>query len=204
MNKLKNYVEETWTELDYETGITEKTIILPIIKKEDYKPLPWVKYYKFFDLEKDTKQRLNQSPIIFNKNYNPFYFMDNQNKMIKENKIELEIIHYVKEIWIEIDYLSKQIIKKEVLLPITKREEYFPLQGVKKYSFIDCIKITSNNKITIDKTPLAETNTYINHAFKLSYSKKSITEDNLNYKNNKILSKKKALASINRNKVASN
>ena len=55
-NNIKHYVEEIWIELDYKEGFSENTHIFPITKKENYKALPWVKQYRFFDLDINSKK----------------------------------------------------------------------------------------------------------------------------------------------------
>lgn len=179
---IVHYVEEVWTELDYKKGISERTIILPIVSRESYKPLPWVRKYKFFDLNKNNK--FNISSTINNKNYDPLYFMDNQNNMINFPKINLEIAHYVKETWMEIEYFPRKITEREIILPIKNRESYKPTLRVKKYSFIDYLKVSIDGKAMIDKTPINETITYTNPIFDTSHLKSSTLINKPNYEMN--------------------
>ena len=62
-NNIKHYVEEIWTELDYRAGFSKTKHIFPITKRENYKTLPWVKQYRFFDLDINSKE-LNSSSFI--------------------------------------------------------------------------------------------------------------------------------------------
>lgn len=169
---LAHYVEEIWTELSYEEGIIERTITLPISNRENYQPLPWVKEYIFFELDKTSKEkdiRLNVSPTISNQNYNPLYYMAEQPKGLEESKIKINLAHYVKEIWIEVDYSTKTITEREITLPIKNREDYNPGPWVKKYNFVDFLTININGKIVIDKTPLNETSLYLGKTIDSSY-----------------------------------
>lgn len=154
---LIHYVEEVLIEIDYQKGLSERKNVFSITSREDYKPLPWVKEYKFFDLDKETKDKskpINVSPSICNPKYNPLYYMDDQIKMIKDHKIEIILMHYVKEVWIEASN-SGNTYEKKYISPITNREIYQPTPWVKEYSFFDLIKISVDGKITVnDKTPL--------------------------------------------------
>ena len=186
-NNLKHYVEEIWTELDYKEGIKERKITFPITKRENYKALPWVKEYRFFDLEKtnnNISQKLNTTHIIHNKNYNPVYFMDDQHKMIFGETIDINLVHYVKEIWIEFNYSTKEITEREVILSIKNREEYTPDSWVKQYKFVDFLKININGNIKIYETPINETEIYFNKETYSDQEIKSIDKKELISKNN--------------------
>lgn len=199
-NKINHYVEEIWTELDYEKGLSERRIILPIVSIESYKPLPWVRKYKFFDIDKENNKR-NITSTIISKNYDPLYFMDNQNNMINSPKINLEIAHYIEETWMEIEYFPRKISEREIVLPIKNRENYKPTPWVKKYKFIDYLKINIDGKVIIDKTPINETITYINPIFDTSHLKNKLLLDKTSYetnhKNNQYSSKTRTLTNKN-------
>lgn len=197
---LKHYVEEIWLELDYEKGLNERSVILPIKTRDNYIPLPWVKKYKFFDLN-NQNNKTNITNIINNKNYNPTYFMDDQIKILNQPKINLEIVHFIKITLIEINYLNKKEKEIEVIFPIKNKEKYIPTPLVKNYKFIDYLKININGKEIIDKTPINETITYTNPIFDTSHLKnkplidksifETISEGELHKSNIKTLTKKK-------------
>lgn len=146
-NNIKHYVEEIWTELDYKEGFSETKHIFPITKREKYKTLPWVKQYRFFDLDINSKE-LNSSPFIYNKNYNPVYFMDDQHKMIKTEKIDIKIIYGI--------YSKKTNNKKEKILLIKNKEEtnLNKQTNIKKF-----VKITIDGSSKIYEIPTNEIKT---------------------------------------------
>lgn len=194
--KSKHYVEETWNELNYEKGLTERKIIFPIKDRESYIPLSWVKKYKFFDIDKNNN-KYNITSNIINENYNPLYFMDNQTDMISSIKIKLEIAHYIKETWIQVEYSPKKITEREIILSIKDIESYTPSPWVKNYKFIDYLRISINGKVITEKTPMNESITYTNPTFDTSYLDINKTNNQHNFKtrtltlNQKYMSSKK-------------
>ena len=129
--------------------------------------------------------------------------MDNQNKMIDSTKINLEIAYYIKESWIEKEYFPRKVSEREIILPIKNRERYKPAPWVKKYSFIDYLKVSIDGKVMIDKTPIKESTTYINPIFDTSYLKNKPLIDKISdettHKNNKYSPKTRTL--INKNYI---
>ena len=150
-NNLKHYVEEIWTELDYKEGFSETKHIFPITKRENYKTLPWVKQYRFFDLDTNYKE-LNSSSFICNKDYNPIYFMDNQHKMIKEENIDIKIMNGI--------YSKKTNKQKEKILLIKKNEEINQTNLDKQVNIKKFVKITINDKSKIYEIPTNKVETY--------------------------------------------
>lgn len=149
-NNIKHYVEEIWIELDYKEGFSENTHIFPITKKENYKALPWVKQYRFFDLDINSKE-INSTNFIHNKDFNPIYFMDDQHKMIKEEKIDIEIIHGI--------YPKKTNNKKEKVILIQKKDIIIQTSLDKQINIRQFVKITIDGKSKIYEIPNKETKT---------------------------------------------
>ena len=165
MKNKKYFVKEIWTELDYKEGFSERTIIFPAIDIEKYKALPWVKEYQFFELNKENENistKIYITPPIKNPNYNPTYFFDDQHKMIKEKQITLNLVHYVKEIKTELDYITKRVIETKKLSPIKNKEKYKPSKHVKQYNFIDYLEININEETKIYEIPNTESEIFIN------------------------------------------
>jgi len=158
MTNNKYYVEEIWIELNYKKGFSERKINFPITNKEKYKAAPWVKEYQFFDIEKKE----NISPLIINPNYNIAYILDDQHKMIIENDIKLEMLHFVKEITYELNQITKKRIKKEKINQINKKENYIPSNDIEQYKFIDFLKVNIDQETKIYEIPTNNSCIYIN------------------------------------------
>lgn len=201
--ELKHYVEEVWTELDYEKGLNKRKITLPIKNRDNYIALPWVRKYKFFDIDKDNNKR-NITTTIANKNYNPLYFMDNQSDMIEEHKVDLEIVHYIRITLMEREYFSEKLKEREIVLPIKNRESYIPTLQVKEYSFVDYLKISIDGKVIVDKTPLNESITYINPIFNDLYLSSNSLIDKKNFETKgRELPYKSNIRTLNRKNIKS-
>ena len=168
MNKniLTHYVEEIWTEFDYKEGFNERKIVFPIVSRENYKALPWVRKYRFFDQKKvsdGASFKQNVSSIVDNVDYNPFYYMDNQyDDMVRENKIQLNLVHCVKETWTEYDYETNKITEREIIFSIKDRENYIPAIWVKQYRFIDFLEVDMEGVFQFFEIPTTESKIFLN------------------------------------------
>ena len=82
--------------------------------------------------------------------------------MIKEKQITLNLVHYVKEIKTELDYITKRVIETKKLSPIKNKEKYKPSKHVKQYNFIDYLEININEETKIYEIPNTESEIFIN------------------------------------------